>query len=220
MVVDRTDRSPSLPGPELGEKEEEHWLAGLPGTYERYQPNFTHRKSSSWSRLDCVYSNAHLAFQLDRTHSMAALDWGHGSDHRPIRAERRTPRPRLGVLPSELGRSTACVAHTTREFQAAARQEPETFPMRKLTMIKDALHTARLMVASVAKRRACEVPLSGAAFKASQAQRTARYTTAIDMVLACPSLGRFGRPWPIKMLWAIFSAVGLTSRGGEPVTRL
>ncbi len=57
-------------------------------------------------------------------------------------------------------------------------------------MIKDAMHTAAFMVGGgIAKRRKWDGPLSGAALTASQALRTARYTTVQDMVRACPELG-------------------------------
>ncbi len=56
-------------------------------------------------------------------------------------------------------------------------------------MLKVAIHTAALMVGGVASKKTWDGPLSGAALKASQALRTARYTTVRDMVRICPSLG-------------------------------
>ncbi len=34
FVVNRTDRTPNPAGPELGEKDEHHWVTGLSGTFE------------------------------------------------------------------------------------------------------------------------------------------------------------------------------------------
>ena len=60
--------------------------------YEWHQPEPTYNSAAARSRLDRVYTNQHLAHQLDRHYGAAALQWVPTlSTHRPLSFARSTP---------------------------------------------------------------------------------------------------------------------------------
>ena len=63
---------------------EEHKL------HELEQPIYTHTNTTAHSRIDRIYSNHHVADQLDRTFAISALARTNLSTHRPITFSRKT----------------------------------------------------------------------------------------------------------------------------------
>ena len=95
---------------DAAEQEEWNQVVGAPwGLNELEQSDFTHDCASSRSRIDRVYTNHHLAEQLDSRFACAALEWRTRlSAHRCLSFYRRARRSqRVGSTRV----STAAVKH-------------------------------------------------------------------------------------------------------------
>ncbi|CAK0890248.1 unnamed protein product, partial [Prorocentrum cordatum] len=132
-----------------GSDVEEHrdWATALfepLGFHEVFQPECTHRTSSSTSRLDRAYVNTHIADQLYRTWTCTALDWcSRLSHHRPIETARRTPgqeTPRRRPIPTAPSRSTGWAARVTLRWQDLRRRDSlRDTAHRRLLLLKRAI---------------------------------------------------------------------------------
>ena len=119
-------------------------VAGPFGLHEWSQPQFTHTGSGARSRLDRVYCNQHIAFQLDRNCVCTRLECDHDvSHHHPISFARTTPRPKSGddkpLSPKDLakdGWGTSVIFNFQRNCLGDRDLEN---PIRRLVLLKDAI---------------------------------------------------------------------------------
>ena len=117
--------------------------------HEWYQPQFTHRvpNDGARSRLDRMYCNQHLSFQLDKNCACTMLDCSENiSHHRPISFARISPRPKGGddkpLAPSDV-QKPGWVQEVQSAFQRTCRDDPGIEnPIRRLVLLKDAIKEA------------------------------------------------------------------------------
>ena len=112
--------------------EEQAWkslVADPWGLHELEQNNFTHSSALGQSRLDRVYSNHHLADQLDRHVCCAALEWVPDlSAHRAVTFSRSIPESKAGsvrsISPAVVERPdwTLRVSLRLRELESASEE--------------------------------------------------------------------------------------------------
>ena len=114
--------------------------------HEWYQPQFTRYcgETGTRSRLDRMYCNQHLSFQLDRYCACTMLDCVLAvSHHRPISFARRTPRPKQGddkPIPASVIKKAGWADAVKSAFQRVCKKDRELVnPIRRLVLLKDAI---------------------------------------------------------------------------------
>ena len=111
--------------------------------HEWYQPQFTHAGSGARSRLDRMYCNQHISFQLDRNCACIMLDCDYTiSHHKPISFARATPCPKKGddkpIAPKDLQKK-GWAPSVLSTFQRMCKSDPGDNPVRRLVLLKDAI---------------------------------------------------------------------------------
>ena len=148
------------------------------GLFELQQEEFTRRGGTSFSRLDRVYTNIHVADQLDRILICDAMPWcPHLSDHRPVRFA-RTRSSRKHSASKNLAPWTIDHEHWSAwVWEGYTRRTGvcnEVDPFAALQVLKDAMHEASQRV-----RRSWETVL--ATTLSSQLNATMSFLRAAEM---------------------------------------
>ena len=108
------------------------------------QSHFTYEVDNARSRIDRMYSNQHVAYQLDRHISCTTLEWDKQlSTHRPISFSRRTPRPKNQEnkpIPLNEFKREGWKDQVIEHFKYLCRGDPcINNPVRHLILLKDAI---------------------------------------------------------------------------------
>ena len=145
---DRTSLSSAEESGRRDSSEEAHFqsiLATKFGFHEMFQGEPTHASSNSRARLDRIYTNQHVAEQLDRHLRVSALEWRSDlSHHRAVFFSRSSPQ-RLPV--AERGVSTTAVNHAdfarrlSLEYYESLKSLPNPHAIAKLRLYKNCIKT-------------------------------------------------------------------------------
>ena len=113
------------------------------GLHEWEQPFFTCETAKARSRIDRMYINQHISYQLDYQCSCSVLSWGKAlSAHRPISFARHKAPPKPAedrpLSPSSFRRD-GWREEVIADFQWLCTQElNDPNPIRHLVILKDA----------------------------------------------------------------------------------
>ena len=114
------------------------------GFHEWDQPFFTCEAGGARSRIDRMYTNQHISYQIDRNCSCSALEWNLDlSRHRAISFARRSPAPRcVGDKPlcARVFKRKGWADEVIRDFQERCQQDTVApSACRSLVLLKDAI---------------------------------------------------------------------------------
>ena len=121
-------------------------VRGPHGMVEWSQDHFTCNAKESRSRIDRVYTNQHLSYQLDKHITCTTLEWDKISTHRPLVFGRTTAKPKapglkpipLSVIQKEGWKQTVATI-----FNRLCANDPSSpNPCRCLVLLKDAIREA------------------------------------------------------------------------------
>jgi len=120
------------------------FLRDKAGFYEWDQPHFTCEAGGARSRIDRMYTNQHIAYQLDRVCSCSVLEWDLDlSRHRAISFARRSPSPRCRddkPLDARLFKQKGWTEEVFQTFSEMCVQDTVSpSPCRRLLLLKDAI---------------------------------------------------------------------------------
>jgi len=122
----------------------QHTMRDGLGMHEWEQPFFTCEAGGARSKLDRMYNNQHISYQLDHNCSCTALEWDlELSAHRAISFSRRTPAPKdtqdRPLQPASFKRA-GWKEEVIARFQELSIQDTiATNPCRRLLLLKDAI---------------------------------------------------------------------------------
>ena len=135
------------------QREEAHFQAVLGARFqlnEMRQPEMTFANSSPRSRLDRIYSNHHLAEQIDRHIHATAMEWKmHISDHRAVlftlRAPQHLPEADRGIHLDSI-RHPDFHRQVSLEYHHQLHLHPHSSNLGRLRLFKEAmLHVGRTL---------------------------------------------------------------------------
>jgi hypothetical protein len=114
------------------------------GFYEWEQPFFTCDAGGARSKIDRMYTNQHLSYQLDHNCSCSVLEWDLGlSRHRAISFSRRTPIQRCTqdrpLQPALFNRNGWRDEVSERFAELCVQDTIYPSPCRRLLLLKDAI---------------------------------------------------------------------------------
>ena len=114
------------------------------GFHEWDQPFMTCDVGGARSRIDRMYTNQHVSYQLDHNCNCNALEWDFSiSRHRAISFARRSPNPRCDKdrpLDPSIFKLPCWPDFVTRDFRARCEQDPlPPSPNRQLVIRKDSI---------------------------------------------------------------------------------
>ena len=128
------------------QREEAHFQAVLGARFqlnEMRQPDMTFANSLSRSRLDRVYSNHHIAEQIDRRIHATAMEWKtQVSDHRAVLFTRRAPQHLLEAdrrLHLDSIRHPDFQRQVSLEYHHQLHLHPHSSNVGRLRLLKDAM---------------------------------------------------------------------------------
>ena len=144
---DRASAATGQVSSQVDARETKAWLEAIAdphGVYEWAQPQYTHKNAGFYSRIDRMYCNQHVSYQLDRHSSCCMLegDW-ELSHHRPISFYRRTPPPKSRdkrpITAREISKE-GWAAGVKCTFDRLCTQDTAVAnPFRRLVLLKDAM---------------------------------------------------------------------------------
>ena len=127
----------------------EEALRDTSGFYEWEQPHFTCEAGGARSRIDRMYTNQHIAYQLDHICNCSVLEWDIDlSRHRAISFSRRSPAPRCQddrpLNPRAFNRK-GWADEVLQSFSEMCVQDTVVpSPNRRLLLLKDAIRVCSL----------------------------------------------------------------------------
>jgi len=190
------------------EREQRDWATKVEDSHnfhEIYQPMATHDSALARSRLDRVYTNHHVADQLDARYGCACLDWApHLSHHRPL-AFFRYKANRIGgptVIDESIVKDDAWKLGVTLGYQDLLKDDPDRDdPFRKLFLLKQSIKdcSSRLMQEKreSAQLGACNLvdDKVGWTMKAVRAIEKGHRGVLLKCIQAYPQIGKLINPY-------------------------
>ena len=168
------------------------------GFAEWRQEHYTCDIKSGRSRIDRAYCNQHVCFQLNKSCSVAALDWAkHLSSHRPISFERRSAEGRTitsKVVDNKVIHQEGWLQRVIQEFFAEIeRNGGARSGLQDLASLKKAIRTVSDRMATESKDAASEQKEDkvGWTIKCAMAVEAANVTKARMCVRNYPKLSEW-----------------------------
>ncbi|CAK0888681.1 unnamed protein product [Prorocentrum cordatum] len=197
---DRLSLSDCRWAPGTNVQEHQEWATSLfdpHGFYEVFQPECTRRAAQCASRLDRACVNAHLAEQLCRSWSCAALDWCPKlSTRRPIEVARRSApdgAARRLQIPTAPSRSKDWAPQVfQRWLQLRCEDDLRDTSHRRLLLLKRAMSQVSRQASSKGWSPQAETSEDrlGAAIRCPRAAETGRPLAVERAIRECPEISR------------------------------